>query len=68
MNTWKAEHRRKILFSLKEERIRRAQNEKSKEYFSAEHVGLEPVRHYNCPIPKSCFQANSIKNGTNGTL
>jgi len=30
----KAEHRRKILFSLKEEKIRRAQNEKSKEYFS----------------------------------
>src|SRR3990172_1262725 len=33
LNTWKAEHRRKILFSL-EEKIRRAQNEKSKEYFS----------------------------------
>jgi len=27
-------HHRKILFSLKEEKIRRAQNEKSKEYFS----------------------------------
>ncbi len=34
LNTWKAEHRRKILFSLKEEKIGRAQNEKSKEYFS----------------------------------
>jgi len=34
LNTWKAEHHRKILFSLKEEKIRRAQNEKSKEYFS----------------------------------
>jgi hypothetical protein len=33
-NTWKAEHRRKILFSLKEEKIGRAQNEKSEEYFS----------------------------------
>ena len=33
-NTWKAEHRRKILFSLKEKKIGRAQNEKSKEYFS----------------------------------
>jgi hypothetical protein len=35
LNTWKAEHHRKILFSLKEEKIGRAQNEKSKEYFSA---------------------------------
>jgi hypothetical protein len=34
LNTWKAEHRRKILFSLKEKEIGRAQNEKSKEYFS----------------------------------
>jgi len=34
LNTWKAEHRRKILFSLKEEKIGRAQNEKIKEYFS----------------------------------
>ncbi len=34
LNTWKAEHCRKILFSLKEEKIGRAQNEKSKEYFS----------------------------------
>ena len=34
LNTWKAEHRRKILFSLEEEKIGRAQNEKSKEYFS----------------------------------
>ena len=34
LNTWKAEHRRKILFSLQEEKNRRAQNEKSKEYFS----------------------------------
>ena len=33
-NTWRAEHHRKILFSLKEEKIGRAQNEKSKEYFS----------------------------------
>ena len=33
-NTWKAEHHRKILFSLKEKEIGRAQNEKSKEYFS----------------------------------
>ena len=33
-NTWRAEHRRKILFSLKEEKIGRAQNEKSKENFS----------------------------------
>ena len=30
----KAKHHRKILFSLREEKIRRAQNEKSKEYFS----------------------------------
>ncbi|MFH1462350.1 MAG: hypothetical protein ABIG08_01450 [bacterium] len=29
-----AGHHRKILFSLREEKIRRAQNEKSKEYFS----------------------------------
>src|SRR3990167_11326972 len=29
----KAKHHRKILFSLREEKIRRAQNEKSKEYF-----------------------------------
>ena len=34
LNTWRAEHRRKILFSLKEKEIGRAQNEKSKEYFS----------------------------------
>jgi len=34
LNTWKAGHRRKILFSLGEKEIRRAQNEKSKEYFS----------------------------------
>ena len=34
LNTWKAEHRRKILFSLKEKENGRAQNEKSKEYFS----------------------------------
>ena len=33
LNTWKAEHHRKILFSLKEEKIGRA-HEKSKEYFS----------------------------------
>ncbi|MBU2416393.1 hypothetical protein KKA89_00140, partial [Patescibacteria group bacterium] len=33
-NTWRAEHRRKILFSLEEKEIGRAQNEKSKEYFS----------------------------------
>jgi len=33
-NTWRAEHYRKILFSLKEKEIGRAQNEKSKEYFS----------------------------------
>jgi len=30
----KARHHRKILFSLREEKIGRAQNEKSKEYFS----------------------------------
>jgi len=30
----KAKHHRKILFSLGEKEIRRAQNEKSKEYFS----------------------------------
>jgi hypothetical protein len=34
LNTWKAEHRRKTLFSLEEKEIGRAQNEKSKEYFS----------------------------------
>ena len=34
LNTWKAEHHRKILFSLGKKEIRRAQNEKSKEYFS----------------------------------
>src|SRR3989344_4671208 len=34
LNTWKAGHHRKILSSLGEEKIRRAQNEKSKEYFS----------------------------------
>ena len=34
LNTWRAEHHRKILFSLGEKEIRRAQNEKSKEYFS----------------------------------
>src|SRR3989344_1300662 len=34
LNTWKARHHRKILFSLGEKEIRRAQNEKSKEYFS----------------------------------
>src|SRR3989344_5021946 len=33
LNTWKAEHSRKILFSLEEKEIGRAQNEKSKEYF-----------------------------------
>ena len=30
----KARHHRKILFSLREKEIRRAQNEKSREYFS----------------------------------
>ena len=30
----KAKHHKKILFSLREKEIRRAQNEKSKEYFS----------------------------------
>src|SRR3989338_3574462 len=34
LNTWKAGHHRKILFSLREKENRRAQNEKSKEYFS----------------------------------
>ena len=34
LNTWRAGHHRKTLFSLREEKIRRAQNEKSKEYFS----------------------------------
>ena len=34
LNTWKAGHHRKILFSLGEKEIRRAHNEKSKEYFS----------------------------------
>ena len=41
LNTWKAGHHKKILFSLEEEKIRRVpclpagrQNEKSKEYFS----------------------------------
>ncbi|OGZ43452.1 MAG: hypothetical protein A3J55_02820 [Candidatus Ryanbacteria bacterium RIFCSPHIGHO2_02_FULL_45_17b] len=34
MNIWRAGHHRKILFSLEEKEIRRAQNEKSKEYFS----------------------------------
>src|SRR3989338_1742976 len=34
LNTWRAGHHRKILFSLGERKIRRAQNEKSKEYFS----------------------------------
>src|SRR3989344_6676412 len=34
LNTWKAGHHIKILFSLEEKEIRRAQNEKSKEYFS----------------------------------
>ena len=33
-NTWRAEHHRKILFSLEEKEIGRAQNEKNKEYFS----------------------------------
>ena len=33
-NTWRAEHHRKILFSLREKEIGRAQDEKSKEYFS----------------------------------
>jgi len=43
LNTWKAEHRRKILFSLKEEKIGRAQNEKSKEYFSVVWRGFRAV-------------------------
>jgi len=34
LNTWKAGHHRKILFPLGEKEIRRAHNEKSKEYFS----------------------------------
>jgi len=34
LNTWKAGHHRKILFSLEEKEIWHAQNEKSKEYFS----------------------------------
>ena len=35
LNIWKADHHRKILFSLEEKEIGRAQNKKSKEYFSA---------------------------------
>ena len=42
-NTWRAEHRRKILFSLKEEKIGRAQNKKSKEYFSVVWRGFRAV-------------------------
>ncbi|MEX0877667.1 MAG: hypothetical protein WDZ40_02245 [Candidatus Spechtbacterales bacterium] len=42
-NTWRAEHRRKILFSLEEKEIRRAQNEKSKEYFSVVWRGFRAV-------------------------
>ena len=34
LNIWKADHHRKILFSLEEKEIGRAQNKKSKEYFS----------------------------------
>jgi len=42
-----ARHRRKILFSLREKEIRRAQNEKSKEYFSAVwRCLLDEVRNY----------------------
>ncbi|MDP3245050.1 MAG: hypothetical protein Q8M83_05355, partial [bacterium] len=40
LNTWKAGHHRKILFSLREKEIWHAQNEKSKEYFSV----LKPLR------------------------
>jgi hypothetical protein len=36
----KVKHHRKILFSLREEKIRRAQNEKSKEYFSVVRQAL----------------------------
>ena len=43
LNTWKAEHRRKILFSLEEKEIGRAQNEKSKEYFSVGWRGFRAV-------------------------
>ncbi|QQS22869.1 DUF1801 domain-containing protein [bacterium] len=43
LNTWKAEHRRKILFSLEEKEIGRAQNEKSKEYFSVVWRGFRAV-------------------------
>jgi len=35
-----ARHHRKILFALREEKIRRAQNEKSKEYFSVVRQAL----------------------------
>ena len=37
---FKARHHRKILFSLREEKIRRAQNEKGKEYFSVARRAL----------------------------
>ena len=43
LNTWKAEHHRKILFSLEEKEIGCAQNEKSKEYFSVAWRGFRAV-------------------------
>ncbi|MGH9916129.1 MAG: hypothetical protein ACRD63_12690, partial [Pyrinomonadaceae bacterium] len=43
LNTWKAGHHRKILFSLREEKIGAAQNEKSKEYFSVVWRGFRAV-------------------------
>ena len=43
INTWRAEHRRKIPFSLEEKEIGRVQNEKSKEYFSVVWRGFRAV-------------------------
>ena len=59
-----ARHHRKILFSLREEKIGRAQNEKSKEYFSvvwracravAENGGFEPPKAFDlATFPRWC--------------
>ena len=55
LNTWKAEHHRKILFSLKEEKIGRAQIKKCRENFFAERraaAGLRFGRRAKIPSPQ----------------
>ena len=69
-----ARHHRKILFSLREEKIRRAQNEKSKEYFSvvwrAERAvaGLASLVWFRSRISDKMSSSQTVKTHQNLTF